>query len=267
MTAKGVLIRAAAWTIAIYGLYAAAMVLLHPLYIYPFGQERFQSARFVPQEIDGVPVYVFQGQAGAPVIVYFMGNYGALGGFAAMLDHHADRGRNVVAMGYRGGGGLPGTSSETSLKADARAVVAGLGAVLPEGHGPIIAQGYSLGTGLALHVAAQSDAVDRVILAAPYARLCDLMAAAARVPACLLPGVQTWKTINEVPKVQVPVLILHGDQDGLVPYAQGRALAQALTAQGKSVDFVTLPGAGHIDLFGRPDYMGAIDAYAEAARD
>ncbi|WP_417208386.1 alpha/beta hydrolase [Antarctobacter sp.] len=253
--------------IAVYALYAAAMVALHPRYIYPFGQDRFDNPRFVQRAVDDVPVYVFDGGADAPVIVYFMGNLGALGGFAPMLDHHADKGRSVVAMGYRGGGGLPGQSSETSLKADARRVIAGLGDVLPNRRGPVIVQGYSLGTGLALHVAAHSNRVDGVILAAPYAQLCDLMTTAGHVPACYLPGVQKWQTLKDVPQVRSPVLILHGDRDDLVPHAQGLELAEALQAAGKSVDFVTVAGAGHVDLFGRPDYMQPLDAFIEAARE
>lgn len=246
--------------------YAAAMVALHPRYIYPFDQTVFDSPRFASAQISGVPVYVHAGAAEAPVIVYFMGNVGALHFFAPMLEHHADRGRSVVAMGYRGAGGLPGESSETSLKADARAVVAGLDEVLPGVTGPVIAQGYSLGTGLAVHVAARSELVDGVILAAPYARLCELMAAASWLPACLLPGVQGWRTLEEAPQVAAPVLILHGDRDGLVPLAQGRKLAEGLAAAGGAVDFVTVPGAGHVDLFGRPGYMDPLDGFIEGLR-
>ncbi len=251
----------------LYIVYAAAMIAVHPIYIYPFDQTVFDNPRFPAAEIAGVPVYVHQGAPDAPVVVYFMGNVGAMHLFAPMLEHHAERGRSVVAMGYRGAGGLPGESSETSLKADARTVVAGLDAVLTGARGPVIAQGYSLGTGLAVHVAANSDVIDGVILAAPYARLCELMAAASGLPACLLPGIQKWQTLREAKEVTAPVLILHGENDTLVPLAQGRKLAAALAASGETVAFKEVAGAGHVDLFGRAGYLAPLDAFIEATQD
>jgi acetyl esterase/lipase len=42
-----------------------------------------------------------------------------------------------------------------------------------------------------------------------------------------------------------PFLILHGDADVLVPFAQSAALAEALRAQGVAVELVPVPGASH----------------------
>ena len=42
-----------------------------------------------------------------------------------------------------------------------------------------------------------------------------------------------------------PLLILHGDADELVPYAQSRALADALMRAGSEVELVAVPGASH----------------------
>jgi len=42
-----------------------------------------------------------------------------------------------------------------------------------------------------------------------------------------------------------PFLIMHGDQDPLVPYGQSVLLYKALRRMGADVVFHTLPGAGH----------------------
>jgi len=46
-------------------------------------------------------------------------------------------------------------------------------------------------------------------------------------------------------RVRMPVLIVHGDRDGTIPFAQGQALF-ALANQPKT--FVAIPGGGHDDL-------------------
>lgn len=55
-------------------------------------------------------------------------------------------------------------------------------------------------------------------------------------------------------KVTVPALVMHGDEDGIVPYALGQELADTLP----NTEFVTLEGAGH-------NYMIAAPAKSEAA--
>jgi dipeptidyl aminopeptidase/acylaminoacyl peptidase len=45
--------------------------------------------------------------------------------------------------------------------------------------------------------------------------------------------------------VKTPVLILHGQQDERVPYAQGLELYRALKTTGKQVEMVSYPGEGH----------------------
>jgi len=59
---------------------------------------------------------------------------------------------------------------------------------------------------------------------------------------------ETWARGNPVTYVEtapdIPVLLLHGETDELVPLAFSRELADLLTAAGKPVTFETLPG-GH----------------------
>ncbi len=52
-----------------------------------------------------------------------------------------------------------------------------------------------------------------------------------------------------------PTLIIHGDQDELVPHASGQAMYRALQAVGVESEFITLEGAPH----------GFTGAYADSA--
>jgi len=68
--------------------------------------------------------------------------------------------------------------------------------------------------------------------------------------------------IEHVTPDDAPSLIVHGDQDAVVPYAQSRALEKKLEAAGVSVVFVTVEGGGHGQGFGPSvgktvaDYLG-----------
>jgi acetyl esterase/lipase len=56
---------------------------------------------------------------------------------------------------------------------------------------------------------------------------------------------KTANPLTYVDKADPPFLILHGDQDNLVPLAQSEILAKALTDAGVEVTMQTLEGAGH----------------------
>ena len=233
--------------LALYLVYAAVMVVLHPKLIYPFFNDDsvlsgFERVTFTAA--DGTQIFMQEARGKGPVLLYFMGNAGALLAFDPPLQEHARAGRHVIAMEYRGGAGRPGTPSEDTLKSDALLVAE---YAISKGK-PVVVQGYSLGSGLAVHVASTFD-VAQVILEAPYSRLCTLMAQRSFLPACVLPGVQTWNTLADAPRVKAPVLILHGAADTLIPPQQSVLLQETLP----NAERIVLNGAGHLDLSGHPD--------------
>ncbi len=243
------------------------MIWLHPRFIYPFQTESFSDPRFEAVEVavpDGSPViaYVARGGAAQPVVLFFMGNVGSLAYFRPMLDPHLEAGRSVIAMTYRGGGGQPGHPSETGLKRDALALADHAAAAFPDK--PVFVQGYSLGTGLAVHVAARRP-VDGVVLSAPYDALCRLMRKRSGLPACWLP-VQKWRRDADVGKLRAPVLIQHGTADRLVPFVSGSTLASKMTEAGVAVRFHAIRGAVHNDLTQFPDHQATIDRFINGLR-
>ena len=258
--------------LALYLVYGLVMVGTHRRYIYPFARDVFDDPRFHQVMIpvpgaDPVPAAVYLSpDPDAAVILYFMGNVGNLGAFKPAFDLHIAAGRSVIALEYRGGGGVPGHPREADLKADALALYDWSVAQGSAGQGlkgPLVAHGFSLGTGLALHVAANRP-VAAVVLDAPYARICDLMARASWLPACLLPFVDHWSNVAYAGRVSAPILIQHGDADQTIPLAQAKQLAARLTQAGRAVTMFTLGGTGHASLIDHPDYAGHLAAFIQA---
>jgi len=173
------------------------------------------------------------------------------------LRIHRDADRPVVALEYPGGGGHPGAPSEALLKAQALAAYDWLDA---RGDAPIVVHGYSLGTGLAMHVAARRD-VAGVLLDAPYVRMCELMTRQSAVPACWLPWVQKWDSARDVGDLSAPVQIQHGVQDQLIPLSDGQRLAAMMQRAGHDVTMTPLPNAGHTDIFRASPYEQNLELF------
>ena len=242
----------------LYLSYGVLMVWLHPQFIYPFGPDKFGAPGWTQSVVTdrSIAMAVSEGDDAAAVL-FFMGNGGALAYFTYTLDAHVNAGRTVAAMEYPGGGGIPGRPSEVGLKADALAAFDWLDA---HHDGPIVVHGYSMGTGLAQHVAAHRD-VSAIILDAPYVKMCELMTRQSLLPACFLPGVQKWNSAALVPHLRSPVLVQHGTDDQLIPISNGERLAGMMREAGLQVTFHAVQGATHNNLAGQAGYQDRIDAF------
>src|SRR5262249_43046729 len=117
---------------------------------------------------DGERVVAWYGRArpGQPTLLYFHGNGGSLAVRAPRIARFMDEGWGVYMMTYRGYGGSTGSPSEAANIADARLAYHDLVKedVLPRS---IVAYGESLGSGIAVRIAAELP-VGAVILDAPY---------------------------------------------------------------------------------------------------
>ena len=241
-----------------YLIYAVVMVVAHPRVIYPFGPDSFADPQFQQEVVSARDVAMAFSPGDSDVaVLFFMGNGGSLAYFATPLAAHLSAGRTIAAMEYRGGAGIPGRASEAGLKADALAAYDWLAA---RHDGPIVVHGISLGTGLAIHVAASRD-VDAILLDSPYTTLCALMTKASYLPACYLPAVQKWRSIDDVSALSAPVLIQHGRADQLIPVGYGERLAAAMQEAGLRVTFQTIEAAAHNDLAAQPGYQDRINGF------
>jgi uncharacterized protein len=185
-----------------------------------------------------------------PVILYFHGNGGALRHRVERFRKLTADGIGLVALEYRGFGGLAGSPSEAGLIADAQAAYDFSVKRYPAQQ--IVLWGESLGTGVAVALAAEKP-VGRVILEAPFTS-----AAAVGsehywyMPVRLLMRDQ-YRSDERIARITAPLLILHGVHDRVVPFAMGERMFELANKPKHIVRFLD---GSHEDL----DANGALNA-------
>ncbi|MBV9438678.1 MAG: alpha/beta hydrolase [Candidatus Eremiobacteraeota bacterium] len=162
----------------------------------------------------------------------------------------ASLGADVVVADYRGYGFSTGTAAVAAWNADGVALYDALAK-----SGPVVVQGFSLGTCVAAHVASLRP-VAGTVLDAPYATAAEELAVVARlngmapdVASRLVPGDDARAAFDETTLVAhstSPLLVIHGSADAEVPIAQGQEVVAASAAARKQ--FVEVPGAGHREI-------------------
>ena len=180
-----------------------------------------------------------------PVVLYFHGNGGALRYRVDRFRALTADGIGLVALSYRGYAGSTGRPSEEGLIADARAAYAFAAARHPAAR--LVLWGESLGSGVAVALAAEKP-VARLVLEAPFSSAVDIAARAYPIVPVRWLMKDQFRSDLRIGKVNAPVLIVHGDQDRVVPIASGERLYALITAPKR---FVRVPGAGHEDLGAR----------------
>lgn len=244
-------VRSVIWgvVLSVVGVVAAAR-LAYPRLLYPAPQtDRFAASGgelLTLTARDGVPVHAIQlaGPPDAPVVVYFHGNGVVMGDVLWMARELVQRGVGVVLAEYRGYGLSAGSApSEEGLYDDAEAVLSALAA---QGIGPARTAllGESLGTGVAVEMAARGRG-SALVLLTPYTSIPEVASRfVLGLPVKLLMR-ERFDSLSKAARVTVPSLVVHGTRDAVVPYAMGKRLAQALPR----ARLITVEGGGHNDLF------------------
>lgn len=138
---------------------------------------------------------------------------------------------------------------------------------------PIVSYGFSIGTSMAIHVAANRQ-VAGLILQAPPANAREMMQWASKhdvpwyargiVKLKADPEVtQVYENAAAIRNVSSPLLVIQGELDDVVPINQGREVLGASPATQKQL--VVVPGAHHNDLhFTRPPASQAVEHFVES---
>jgi fermentation-respiration switch protein FrsA (DUF1100 family) len=193
---------------------------------------------------DGEKVIVWHVPArpGHPVILYFHGNGDFLAGFFGRFRDLIADGIGVVALSYRGYAGSSGQPSERGLLQDADAAYAFTTARY--GADKIVVWGFSLGTGVAVALAAEQR-IGKLILEAPYTSTVDVAASIFWFMPLRLLMRDQFRSDQRIVRVKVPLLIMQGANDPAIPIVLGERLF-ALANEPKQ--FVRFPGGGHENL-------------------
>ena len=179
---------------------------------------------------------------GKPTFLFLHGNAGNIGGRMPLARQFISEGYGVFLLEYRGYGGNKGRPTEQGLYIDGRTAMQFL-----IQHGvsfkQVVLYGESLGTGVATQLATEYPSC-AVVLQSPFTSLTDI--ARYRYPWILIPPIDKFDSFAHIRSIHAPVLILHGTQDLVVPFAQGRALFQQAN---EPKQWVALPGKGHSDMW------------------
>jgi len=256
---------AAGYGLLLLGLYFGQRSLIYrpdPRRVTPLQAGLANVTERILKTADGSRLIAWQAAAaaGRPTILYFHGNAGNLSTRAERIGRLQAKGWGVFMLSYRGYGGSSGKPSETANLKDAELALTTLN---NEGIATrdIVLFGESLGTGIATQLAARHQQVAGLILNSPFTSMAD--AAAYHYPWVWVRPfiVDRYDTRSIIAKVACPILILHGEQDRVVPIAMGRELARIAKTRGtgarvtgSGVKLVTYAKGEHMDL----DSYGAL---------
>ena len=187
------------------------------------------------------------------VVLYFHGNGGSLDSWQMISEEILPQNCDLLVIDYRGYGKSTGSFSEKGFYDDAHSAYSFL---IKEGYNPgqIIAYGRSLGTGVATELAT-TEKVKALILESPYTSFPAL--AAEKMP-YLLPGLfmrYKLNTLKRAGQLKVPVLILHGTDDELIPCSNSQKIYAAITSPKK---LLLIAGGGHNNLSRFPGHFEGI---------
>lgn len=199
------------------------------------------------QASDGVKLFGWFVEApGSPAVMIWC--HGNAGNISHRLDNIAEwhrRGLSLLIFDYRGYGRSDGRPSEDGLYRDAQAAYQFLTqqrGVPPE---RLIIFGRSLGAAVAGELAATQPAA-RLILESPFPSVEAMVKVHyGPLPMHLLLRAR-FHLLPRLQKVRIPILVVHGDRDSIVPLPLGR---QVYDAAPEPKAFYLIPGADHNDTY------------------
>lgn len=207
-------------------------------------QLQFEDIYFKTEDGIKLSSWFFPGNSEKPVILLLHGNAGNISHRLEKIRPFVGRGYSVFIIDYRGFGKSEGTPHEKGTYLDAKAAYNYLmkNKLVPANK--IIVYGESLGTAVAIDLAAK-NIIGGLILEAPFTRIVDM----AKVHFPFVPSrfLKTqYDNLKKIPLVHTPILIIHGSDDEIVPFRLGQKLFEAAK---EPKTFVEIPGGTHNEAF------------------
>lgn len=195
---------------------------------------------------------------GARTVVHFHGNGEQLAWQVDLAETLRATGYGVLAAEYPGYGLMRGVEpTEASLYAAADALLRHLEGPLGVPRDRVVLQGFSLGTGVASEMARRGHG-GHLVLIAPYTSMKDMAARQAPwLPARWMLR-DAFDTYARAPGIAAPTLLLHGEDDELIPPSMSATLARRFPDARR----VLLPHTHHNDVF----YRSTVEVIAALAR-
>lgn len=224
---------------------------LNQNYTFDFNQN-FEEIDVKTEDSKTLNGLLFKSDSTKGLIFYLHGNAGSLRSWGEVAQTYTRLHYDVFILDYRGYGKSEGKiQSQKQLFSDVQAAYNTMKSKYKESD--IIVLGYSIGTGLAAHVASQNQP-RLLILQAPYYSLTDMMQQNfAYVPTFILK--YKLPTYQYLKNCKMPVILFHGDQDEVIYYGSSLKLQNEFKPTDR---LITLLGQGHNGMTENPDYVNGI---------
>lgn len=198
-------------------------------------------------------------RADAPVLLYLHGARRNIWGSTFRMRNMQELGFAVLAVDYRGfGQSTPELPSETAVLEDARAAWEWLAREQPKR--PRYIFGHSLGGAIAVQLAGEVTDARGLIVEGTFTSIADVFRTFRWGWLPVTPLItQRFDSADRIARVRVPVLVVHGANDGLIKPELGRALYERAPSPKR---FVLVEGGTHYSTNGVGQAL-----YRDALRD
>lgn len=158
-------------------------------------------------------------------------------------------GFQVLLFDYRGYGHSSGRPSELGLYQDAATAWAYLVEQTDTVGAPRVIFGRSLGGAVAIDLATRADADAqmlsvRLVVESTFTSVQAMAHVLFPLPLPALPV--KYDSLSKIKRLQMPLLVIHGEMDKLIPSVEGRALFEAAP---EPKTWYPIAGAGHNDTY------------------
>ncbi len=243
-----------AWGAAIYAVICAVVYFANRAFIYfpdpnrvapvKVGLTGMEEVELVTADSVTLVGWYAPAHRSKPTILYFHGNASNAANRAPRVAAITQDGFGLFYLNNRGYGGSGGKPTEEKNIADAITAYDYL-VSLGVPANTIVAYGESLGSGQAIRLALERS-LAAIVLESPLTSVIDVAKRSYFwLPLSLL-ITDTYDNEENIHSVTTPVLVLHGEQDGIIPVEMGVRLFRAAN-QPKTIDI--FPKGGHVDLF------------------
>lgn len=219
-----------------------------------------------------IPAQLSPGGTARGTVIHAHGNAANISNHLPQVAWLPAAGYNLLTFDYRGFGQSKGSPSLDGVVADTRAAIAAARRQPGVDAQRLVVLGQSLGGATAIRAVAQDSAGVKLLIvdsafdsyrgiAHDAVRGSSLLGVLARMAGASLPGAGNDPR-TAIATLQVPVLILHGEQDRIVPMAHAQRLYEAAR---EPRTLIQVPNGQHIEALTRPELRARIlQAMAQA---
>jgi len=201
------------------------------------------------------------------VIIFFHGNGEIVSDYDDLARFYLKRGINFLPVDYRGYGRSKGIPTVTNMMEDCHAIFQYLKKWLDDNGytGSVIIMGRSLGSVSALELVCNyQDEIHGLIIESGFAYALPLLKLLGIDTQAL--GLKEEEGLRNIDKIRTfnkPALIIHAENDHIIPFRDGKTLFENCPSQNKKM--LMIPGANHNTIFefGLKEYMDAVKDFVD----